>query len=103
MFESIKTLVIKTSMLFNLDFANNIILCVFLFFLFIDLYFLIPAVITQKFNAIAELVIPLEISTKETKAEVETHPVPLDGAHGLFTKKFQPQYVNKKSPTERRS
>ena len=56
----------------------------FLFFLFI--YFLIPAVITQKFNAIAELVIPLEISTKEIKAEVETHPVPLDGAHLAMVK-----------------
>ena len=63
-------------MLFNLDFANGIILlCLFLFFLFIDLYFLIPAVITQIFNPIAELVIPLGIPTKKTKAEMETHPV----------------------------
>ena len=34
-----------------------------------------PAVITQICNPIAELVIPIRIPTKETKAEVETHPV----------------------------
>ena len=62
-------------MLFNLDFANNTILsCVFFFFLIIDLYFLTHAVITQIFNPIAELVIPIGISTKEAKAEMETHP-----------------------------
>ena len=63
-------------MLFNLDFANNTILsCFFIFFLIIDLYFLIPAVITQIFNPIAELVIPTGISAKEAKAEMEMHPV----------------------------
>ena len=47
-------------MLFNLGFANNIILsCFFLFFFFIRLHYLIPAVITQIFNPIAELVIPI--------------------------------------------
>ena len=62
-------------MLFNLDFANNTILsCVFFFFLIIDLYFLIHAVITQIFNPIAELVIPIGISTKEANAETKTHP-----------------------------
>ena len=45
------------------------------FFLIIDLYFLIPAVIGQIVNPIAELVIPIRISTKEAKPEVETHPV----------------------------
>ena len=63
-------------MLFNLDFANDIILSFsFLFFLFIDLCFLISAVITQIFNSIAELVIPIGIWTKEAKAEMEIHPV----------------------------
>ena len=47
----------------------------FFFFLIIDLYFLIPAVIAQIFNAVAELVIPIGIPTKEAKAEMETHPV----------------------------
>ena len=66
-------------MLFNLDFANNtiftILSCFFFFFLIIDLYFLIPAVITQIFNPIVELAIPIGIPTKEAKAEMETHPV----------------------------
>ena len=46
-----------------------------LFFLFTDLYFLIPAVITQIFTPIAELVILIEIPTKKSKAEMETHSV----------------------------
>ena len=63
-------------MLFNLDFPNNIILsCFFFFFLIIDLYLLIPAVIAQVFNPIAELIIPIGIPTKEAKAELEPHPV----------------------------
>ena len=63
-------------MLVNLDFANNIILsCFFFFSLIIDLYSLIPAVIAQILNPVAELVIPTRIPTKEEKAEMETHPV----------------------------
>ena len=67
----------KLKLLFILDFASNTILsCFFLFSLFIiDLYFLIPAVITQIFHPIAELVIPIGIPTKEGKEEMETHPV----------------------------
>ena len=58
-------------MLFNLDFANNTILsCFFFFFLIIDLYFLIPAVIVQIFNPTAELLIPIEKPIKETKTEI---------------------------------
>ena len=39
-------------MLFNSDFANNAILpCLFLFFLIIDLYFLIPAATAEIFNS----------------------------------------------------
>ena len=59
-------------MLFNLDFANSTISP--WFFLFY-LYFLIPVVITQMFNPIVELAIPIGIPTKEAKAEMETHPV----------------------------
>ena len=63
-------------MLFNLDFANNTILsCFFLFFLITDLYFLIPTVITQIFNPIVKLAIPIGIPAKEAKSEMETHPV----------------------------
>ena len=66
-------------MLFNLDFANNTILsCWFFFFLIIDLYLLITAVIAQLFNPIAELVIPIGISIKEAKAEMETHLVTVE-------------------------
>ena len=69
-----KTLEIKTSMLFNLDFANNTIITCF-FFLIIDLYFLIAAVNTQILYPIIELAIPIRIPTKEAKTEMETHPV----------------------------
>ena len=47
----------------------------FLFFLIIGSYVLIPAVITQIFNPIAELVVPTGIPTKEAKAEIEAHLV----------------------------
>ena len=43
----------------------------FFFFLVIDLYFLIPTVIAQIFNPIAELVIPIGILVKEAKVEME--------------------------------
>ena len=47
----------------------------FLFFLIIDLYFLMPAVIPHIFNHIAELLIPIGIPTKEAKTEMEMHLV----------------------------
>ena len=57
-------------MLFNLVFANNTLLsCFFLFFL------LVPAIIAQIFNPIAELVIPIGIPSDEAKVEIELHPV----------------------------
>ena len=63
-------------MLFNLDFANITILpCFFFFFLFINIYFLIPAVITQIFNPVEELVNPIGILNREAKAEMKTNPV----------------------------
>ena len=55
-------------------FQRCIILYVF-FFLIIDLYFLIPAFISQIFIPIAELVVTIEIPSKETKLEVEIHPI----------------------------
>ena len=58
-------------MLFKLGFANNTILWCF-FFLNIDLYF-IPA--AEIFNPIAELVILIGIPSKETKEDIEIHPV----------------------------
>ena len=47
----------------------------FLFFLIIDLNFLIAAVITQTFNPTVELVVPIGITTKEAKAKIGIHPV----------------------------
>ena len=71
-----KALDIKTSIIFHFGFPNSTILsCFFLFFVIIDLYFLILAVIAQIFNPISELVIPIGIPMKEAKAETETDPV----------------------------
>ena len=63
---------IKASILFNLDFAkNSILLCFFFFFLITDLYLLIPAVIAQVFNPVAELVIPTGIPIKKQKQKLK--------------------------------
>ena len=45
------------------------------FFLIIDLYLLVAAVIAQIFNPTAELVMPKGITNKEVKAEIEIHSV----------------------------
>ena len=77
-------------MLFNLDFANNTFSpCFFFFFLIIDLYFLIPAVIAEIYNPIAELVIPVGIPTKEAKAEMKTHPVILEITRSKWSIQFK--------------
>ena len=56
-FESIKVLEIKTSMLFNLVFANNTIFFIFFFFfLVIDFDSIIPAFIAQIFTPVEKLV-----------------------------------------------
>ena len=61
-------------MRFNSDFFSNTILsCFFFFFLIIDLYFSIPAAITQIFNPIAELVIPAGLPSKGEEAEIEIY------------------------------
>ena len=58
-------------MLFHLDFASNTNLSrFFFFFLIIDLNFLIPAVIAQICNPIAEHVIPIGIPRKEEKQKL---------------------------------
>ena len=49
------------------------------FFLTVHLYYLIPAVISQNFISAAELAVPTGISTKEVIAEMETHPVTVEG------------------------
>ena len=58
--------------MFNLGFANNTILSCF-FFLIIDTYFLIPAVVmTKTFIAVGEIEIPIGIPTSKAKAKMET-------------------------------
>ena len=72
-------------MLFNLDFANKtILLCFFFFFLITDLNILIPAVVTQIVDPIAEHVILIGVPIKEVKAEVEIHPVTAEAKIGKF-------------------
>ena len=74
MYKSMKALKITTSIVFNLVFVSNtILLRFFLFFLMIDLYFLIPVFIAQIFNPAAELVIPTGTPTNEAKTEIKKH------------------------------
>ena len=69
----------NTSTIFNLVLINKTIsLRFFFFFLIIDLYFLVAAVIEQIYIPTAELLIPSEISTKKAKAEIETHLVTVE-------------------------
>ena len=46
-----------------------------LFFLIIDLNFLISAVISQIFSPIVALIFPIGIRSKKAKAEIEMNPV----------------------------
>ena len=65
-YHSIKVLEIRTSIVFNVLFPKNTILsCYSFFFLIIDLYFWIPAVIAQTFIPTAEIVIPTITQTNE--------------------------------------
>ena len=74
--ESIKALEIKTLKVFNFVFAdNNIYIMIFFFFLIIDLYLLIPAVIAQIPIPTAEPVIPTGTPTSEANAGIETQPL----------------------------
>ena len=76
-------------MLFNLNVANDTVSWFFfLFFLIIDLYFLIPVVITKTFNPFVELAIPIGISTQEAKTKMETHPVIVDQYNSKLYKFF---------------
>ena len=71
--ESIIALEITISMVFHLVFANNNILsCFYLFFLIIDVYLLVPAVVTKILNPNSILI---GLPTKEAEAKIETQPV----------------------------
>ena len=77
--ESVKHFETKASTIFNLDFANdNNLLGFFFFFLVTDLYFLVPAFVTQIFSPVEELLLSIRAPTKEAKAEMETHPVTIE-------------------------
>ena len=66
----------RTAIVANLAFPSHTILsCFFLFFLIIDLYFLIPAVIAHIFNLTAELAMPTGTPTIEANAEIGTQPL----------------------------
>ena len=65
----------KTSILSSLVFAKKISDHAFFLFLNHWLILLIPAVIAQIFNPIAERAIYIRMSTKEARAEIETQPI----------------------------
>ena len=71
-YESIKALKFKTSIVFNLNFLDDTILsCFFFFFFMIGLYFLSPAVIAQIFIATSEIITPTGAATNEANAEIK--------------------------------
>ena len=75
----IKALETWTSTVFNLSFPNSTIFpCFFFFFFIIDLYFLIPAVNSQIFIPIAELVTPTRTQTNEANVKIETQPLTVE-------------------------
>ena len=84
-YEAIHAIEIKISIVFNLVFASNTILSyIYLFFLIIDFYFLILAVIAQTFNPTRRFVIPAGTPTNEANAEIEIHPLTVE----METRKF---------------
>ena len=63
-----------------------------------DLYFLIPAVITQILNLTTELVLPIEITTKEAKYKIqmETQPVTVEMTMSVqyYSKLYKIRYAS---------
>ena len=71
-----KTLEIRTSLVFNFDFANNTILSCFFFFRFIIyLHFLIPVVIAKSLIRTTELIILTGKQIYAANAKIETQPL----------------------------
>ena len=76
MIDTIRLRFYKAKLRFNLVFTNNtFLLCFFIFFWITELYMLIPVVIAQTFNPVAELAIPTVSPTNEANADVETQPL----------------------------
>ena len=78
-YESIKIFEIRTLIVCNLSFSNNTVLsCISFFFLKINMYFLIPALIFQIFIPTAELLIPTRPQPNEANAEIVTQLVSVE-------------------------
>ena len=75
MFEPIKVLEHKNSMVLTQFLLTVLFYHPFSLFFIIDLYFFITTVISQIFNPTAELEIHIGIQTNEAKAEIEAHSV----------------------------
>ena len=58
---------------------------VLLFVSVIEFCFLMPEVTAQTFNLTAQLVILIELSTREAKAEIETHPLTAESKVSKFS------------------
>ena len=90
MYESIKALGIRTSLVLNLSFPYNIfLLSFFVFFFIIDLYLLVLAVTAQMFVTITEHVIPTGRQKNETNAEIETQPGSCEDTISKFSTKVK--------------
>ena len=74
-YQLIKALEVRPSIVFDLPFrSTNTLSCFFFFFFIIDLYFLILAMIEKNFIPTAELVISAETQNNESNAEIKTQP-----------------------------
>ena len=74
-YQLIKALEIRPSIVFDLPFrSTNTLSCLFFFFFIIDLYFLIPAVIAKTFIPTAKLVMSTETQNNDANAEIKTQP-----------------------------
>ena len=78
-YESIKTLKIRTSIAFNLFSLSNTISSCFIFFFVINvLYFLISALIAEIFIPTTKLIIPTGTKTNEVNTEIQIQTVTVE-------------------------
>ena len=72
----------------NLVFPFNTILS-YSFFLIIDFYFFVPAVIAEVFNLFTELAIPIGVPTNEAKVQIETQSITAEMRKTECSKQFK--------------
>ena len=84
-YELIKTLEIRTSLVFHISFSDTNISSFAFFFFIIGLYFLIPEMIVQMFNPTAEIVIPRETQINGGNAEIEMPQVTVETKISKFS------------------